>query len=382
MSLALAILAAIIWATLLFGRGFFWLMRARDESGPMLPAPAHWPDVVAVIPARDEAETIGAVIASLGRQDYRGSLSILLVDDGSADGTAAVARAAGGDRLVVLAARPLAAGWTGKVAALAQGVAEIESRPSKPKYLWLTDADIAYAPDTLSLLVARAERDGLALTSLMAELKCVSAAERWLIPAFVFFFAMLYPFPWVNRPRDSVAAAAGGCMLIRREALGAVGGMASICDALIDDCALGARLKTQGPIWLGISHRAVSLRGYATLADFARMVARSAYAQLRFSPLWLAGAVLGLALTYLAPPLLAVFGSGPARWIGLATWIGMAVAFAPIATFYKRPSLSGIALPVIAALYMAFTVFSAYEHRRGRGGMWKGRAQAIPKGRA
>ena len=374
-------LAALIWATLLLGRGWFWMMRARDSRQPP-PDPARWPSVAAVIPARDEAQTIAAVIASLARQDYGGSLSIVLVDDGSGDGTAALASAAaaaagwrGG--FTVVRAASLADGWTGKVAALAQGVAHLERQAAMPAFLWLTDADIAYAPDTLRGLVARAEDGRLVLTSLMAELRCVSLAERWLVPAFVFFFAMLYPFAWVNQPQARTAAAAGGCMLVRAEALAAAGGLASIKNALIDDCALGARLKLQGPIWLGLSHRAQSLRGYGDMADFGKMVARSAYAQLRYSPLWLAATAAGMAVVYLAPPLLALFGGGVSHWLGLAAWLAMVLAFAPIAAFYQRPILSGAALPLVAAAYTAFTLYSAYEYWRGRGGLWKGRVQAI-----
>ncbi len=245
-----------------------------------------------------------------------------------------------------------------------------------PPFLLLTDADIAYAPDMVGELVAESLAGGLVLNSRMARLSCGNLAERALIPAFVFFFQMLYPFAWANRPGNRIAAAAGGCMLLRRQALAAAGGIQSIRRELIDDCALARRLKTQGPIRLALSERVRSLRPYAGIGEIRRMVARSAYAQLGFSPPLLGGMVLGMALTYLAPPLLALFAGGPARLLGLAGWAAMACAYQPILRFYRLSPLWGAALPAIAALYLAFTLDSAWQHRRGRGGFWKGRAQA------
>jgi hopene-associated glycosyltransferase HpnB len=210
----------------------------------------------------------------------------------------------------------------------------------------------------------------------MAKLRCQSFAERVFIPAFIFFFQMLYPFAWANDPRRGTAAAAGGCMLVRRETLRAAGGMASIRNALIDDCTLAKRLKAHGPIWIGLTDGVRSIRGYPAVEDIRHMVARTAYAQLRYSPLLLAGTVLGLAVTYLAPVLLTLFASAPARILGFAAWLLMALAFQPILRFYRVSPLWGLALPAIAAAYMAFTLDSAYQHARGRGGMWKGRAQA------
>jgi hopene-associated glycosyltransferase HpnB len=250
------------------------------------------------------------------------------------------------------------------------------ARMRAPGYLLLTDADIVYAPDTLTRLVARAEKDGLVLNSLMAKLRRDSIAERGLIPAFVFFFQMLYPFAWANRPGSATAAAAGGCMLARAAALEAAGGIASIRGALIDDCALARRLKQQGPIRLALTERVLSIRDYPALGDIRRMVARSAYAQLRFSPLLLAGTVAGMALTYLAPVLLAVFGNGLARAFGIAAWALMALAFQPTLRLYRATPLWGLALPAIALVYMVFTLDSAYQHARGAGGLWKGRVQA------
>jgi len=372
--------ALAVWLYLLAGRGGFWLATQRDDRDEPS-RPLSWPAVVAVIPARNEAETIGQTVRSLLRQDYPGPLSVILVDDESQDGTAEIARRAaqdcgGSDRLEVLTGRPLPTGWTGKLWAVKQGVDQAATLPQAPDYLLLTDADISYERDALARLVARAQAGGYVLTSLMVKLRCESWAERCFVPAFVFFFQMLYPFAWVNRPSHPIAGAAGGCMLVRPAALLAAGGIAVIRDALIDDCALGAALKSHGPIWLGLTDRVASTRRYDGVDDIRRMVARSAYAQLGYSPLMLVGAVLGMALTYLAGPLLALFGSGVAQVLGIAVWILMAISFQPILRFYCRSPLWGLVLPAIALAYMAFTLDSAYQHSRGRGGLWKGRAQA------
>ena len=367
------------WLYLLLFRRFFWLMRERDDRG-LPPEPATWPDVVAVVPARNEADVIARSVGSLLGQDYPGALRLVLVDDNSDDGTGqavaeAAARIGAQARLTVIPGKPLARGWTGKLWAVEQGVEAASA--SAPAYLWITDADIAHEPETLRRLVARAEAGQLALVSLMARLQTGTWAERLLIPAFVFFFDMLFPFGLVNDPRNRLAAAAGGCMLARREALEAAGGIAAIRGEIIDDCALGARLKAQGPIWLGLTRTSVSLRPYGSLGDIGRMVSRSAYAQLGYSPWLLAGTVLGMALVYLAAPLLAAFGPGAARWLGLAAWALMAAAFQPMLRYYRLSPLWGLALPLIGALYTAFTVQSAIDVWRGKGGMWKGRSQAL-----
>jgi hopene-associated glycosyltransferase HpnB len=255
-------------------------------------------------------------------------------------------------------------------------VARAEALDQKPELLLLTDADIAHAPDNLRLLAARAEAGGLTLTSLMARLRCDTLAEKMLIPAFVFFFAMLFPFGQVNDPRRKIAAAAGGCMLVRREALARAGGIEAIRTAIIDDCAMGTIMKTQGPIWLGLTGRAESIRSYGGFREIGRMVARSAYAQLRYSPWLLAGTLLGMVLTYLVPPYFALFGRGWALWLGLAAWLLMALSFQPMLRFYRRSPLWGACLPAIGALYCLFTVQSAVDVWTGRGGFWKGRAQA------
>ncbi len=377
--LLVAGLGLAIWLYLVLAHGGFWLARPQEAADDP-PMPKIWPDVVAVVPARNEADMLPQSLGSLLAQDYPGRLRVILVDDNSDDGTADVARAlaGAGERLIVRDGKPLAAGWTGKLWAVSQGVAHAGALPEPPRYLLLTDADIAYAPDALARIVARAEDGGLVLTSSMAKLRCESLAERALVPAFIFFFDMLYPFPWVNDPDKATAAAAGGSMLIDRQALARAGGIASIRAALIDDCALGRQMKEQGPIWLGLTERVTSLRPYPAFGDIRRMVARSAYAQLHYSPLLLAGTVLGLGVTYLAAPVLALVGTGATRWLALAAWALMSLAFLPILRFYRLSPLWAPTLPAIAATYLAFTLDSAYQHMMGRGGMWKGRAQAMP----
>jgi hopene-associated glycosyltransferase HpnB len=371
-----AAVALVIWIDLVAGRGGFWCAGERDGGGA---SPIVWPDVIAVIPARDEADGVGQTVESLLRQDYRGSFSLILVDDGSADGTADVARLAAAatnraDRLTIIPGAALPVGWTGKLWAVKQGVERANA--AAPEFLLLTDADIVYPPDALHRLVSQSLSEGLALSSMMAKLRCESLAERALIPAFIFFFQMLYPFSWVNDRRRATAAAAGGCMLVRREALQAAGGIEAIRGSLIDDCAMARLLKRQGPIRLSLSERVISIRPYSTMGEIRRMVVRSAYAQLRYSPPLLAVAVTGLTLVFVVPVAAALFGHGAAQIFGLLAWTIMAVAFQPTLRFYRLSPLWGPTLPAIALVYMAFTLESAYQSARGRGGLWKGRVQA------
>ncbi|CAN5743405.1 glycosyltransferase [soil metagenome] len=386
MSLATAIglLALAIWLYMLVARGGFWLARERDDRS-VAPAPARWPAVVAIVPARNEADVIAQSIGSLLRQDYPGAFRIVLVDDGSSDGTADAARQvaaanAGGRGLEVFNGTELPAGWTGKLWAMEQGTRHAQASVDAVDYYLLTDADIGHAADNLRNLVAHAEHEKRVLVSLMARLSCESWAERFLIPAFVYFFQMLYPFGWVARPDRRMAAAAGGCVLVRRDALERAGGIAAIRGEIIDDCALARRLKEQGPIWLGLTQRATSLRPYGGFLKIGRMISRSAYAQLGYSPIVLAGTVAAMVVVYLVPPLLALFGTGPARGVGLMAWSIMAFTLQPMLRFYRLSPLWGLALPAIGAAYTLFTVQSALDVWRGRGGMWKGRAQAMTGG--
>jgi hopene-associated glycosyltransferase HpnB len=362
-----------IWLYLLLGRSRFWQLNERDTRGEPS-APAHWPSVLAVVPARNEADVIQESIASLLAQDYAGDLRVILVDDQSDDGTGDRARALNSHKLTVLDGAPRPPGWTGKLWAMRQG--SDYAAQFAPEFLWFTDADIAHTPDNLSRLVARAQDGNKVLVSLMARLSCHTAAEHFLIPAFVFFFDMLFPFGAVNDPARPIAAAAGGCMLARKTALDAAGGIDAIRHNIIDDCALARAMKAQGPIWLGLTERALSLRPYEHLADIRQMVSRSAYAQLDYSPLLLAGTLLGLVIVYIAPMMAVLFAGGYVLLAGWLTWIIMAIMFQPILRFYRLWPFWGFALPLIGLFYAGFTFDSALQHWSGKGGMWKGRAQA------
>jgi hopene-associated glycosyltransferase HpnB len=375
LSFALAALSLGIWVYLLLGRGFFWRIAPEPVPAP----PAVWPRIVAVVPARDEAEAVGRAVGSLLAQDYPGELSVVLVDDHSRDGTADIARAASReraaeDRLAVVAARPLAPGWTGKLWAIAEGLRHVTGQGVAADYVLLTDADIEHDPKNLRELVSRAEAGGLDLASLMVRLHCRTRAERALIPAFVFFFRMLYPFAWANDPARKLAAGAGGCMLVRRSALERIDGISRIRGELIDDCALAREIKREGRIWLGLADRTVSLRVYDGVDEIWSMVARTAYTQLGCSPLLLAGTVAGLVVTYLVPPVLA-FAGGAASVPALLAWAAMSVAYWPMLRFYGRSPLWAPLLPLVALVYLAATIDSARRHWRGRGGEWKGRVQ-------
>jgi hopene-associated glycosyltransferase HpnB len=374
-SIVIAVICAAIWVYLIAARGAFWRASVRDDTS-VAGISARWPAVAAVIPARNETECIARSVRSLLQQDYRGPLSIVVVDDDSDDDTGMIATdaAAGDKRLRVIRTTGPAGGWTGKLWAVSQGIAVAEA--SNPEYLLLTDADIEHAPDTLSWLVSQSTNGRFVLTSLMAKLRCVSLAEKIHVPAFIYFFQMLYPFAWVSRAGSSTAAAAGGCMLVRTDALASVGGIASIRGALIDDCSLGARLKAVGPIWLGLTNRSQSIRPYPTFADVARMVSRSAYSQLRYSLLALSATTLGMALTFVAPPVLALFASGLPRYLGLLAWAVMSLSFVPTLRYYRLSPIWSVALPGVALLYMIYTLQSAYQYFRRRGGQWKGRVHA------
>ena len=377
----IAALALAIWTVLLLGRGGFWLCRERDDG--VLAAPAHWPRVTAVIPARNEADCIADSIGSLLRQDYPGAFSIILVDDDSDDGTADAARRAAVAEhraFSLIQSRGMARGWTGKLWALRQGIDAASAAAEPPDYLLLTDADIVHTPDSVRALVARAEAGGTVLTSLMAKLRCESLPERSHVPAFVYFFQMLFPFRWANSMASATAAAAGGCMLVKADALKAAGGIESIRGALIDDCSLARKMKSVGPIWLGLTERVHSIRRYDGWDEVRRMISRSAYAQLNYSPWLLLGSTLGMALTFLVPPLLAVFGDGFARLLGALAWALMALSFQPMLRFYRASPLWGLALPAVAAAYMLYTLDSVYRTLRGQGGQWKGRVQANASG--
>ena len=364
------------WLYLTFFQGRFWQLLLPEPS----PAPDTWPSVDIIVPARNEAEALPLCLPSLLGQDYPGTWRVLLVDDHSTDNTAELARGIAArknamERLKIIAAPEKPADWSGKVAAMQAGVAQ-----STASYILFTDADIWHPPDSLQKLVARATEQKLDLVSRMVKLHCVSAAERLLIPAFVFFFAMLYPFRRANDADSSVAAAAGGVMLVRREALDNAGGLAQIKSALIDDCALARLIKSNGGNFrrteLTLSQDIRSLRDYPGTGDIWQMVARSAFTQLRHSALLLAGTVIGMGLLFLMPLLAIIFGNGFTVGIGLLSWLVMALLYMPMVGFYRLPRLWAFTLPFAAFIYIGATIDSARLYWQGKGGQWKGRAQA------
>jgi hopene-associated glycosyltransferase HpnB len=361
-----AILVVLVWLYLLLARGIFW------QAGPVLPTayPSTTPSVAVVVPARDEALLIRASLRSLLAQDYAGPFRVILTDDSSTDGTGDIARSIGDSRLTVITGAPRPAGWSGKQWAVSQGVAEA----GEADLVLLTDADIVHEPAHLSSLVCKIERCGLDLVSEMVKLACDSWAERALVPAFVFFFQLLYPFEWVNDGLKATAAAAGGSILIRRRALRRIGGIESVRGALIDDVALAAAVKRGGRIWLGHAALARSVRPYPSIADIWRMVTRTAFVQLRYSLPLLALTTFGMILTWLLPPALALFGRGAAFWCSLAAWVILSACYLPTLTRFGRPPLWAPFLPLVAAFYMAATIGSAANHYLGRGVAWKGRA--------
>jgi hopene-associated glycosyltransferase HpnB len=381
--------AALAWAYLLLGRGGYW--RTSGRLPPLRSAPRTLPAVTAVVPARNEAGILPDCLPSLLGQDYDGRLSVVLVDDGSSDDTGKVAATLGADHdreLVVVTARPTPAGWAGKVWAMSEGLRAVGPQTD---YVLFTDADIAYRPGTIKALVLAATATGeeYAMVSQMALLRTRSRWEKLLIPAFVYFFAQLYPFSRVSRPRSRTAAAAGGCMLVKADALTGAGGLEAIRGARIDDVALGRLLKRAGGrCWLGLSTDVMSLRPYERLADIWDMIARSAYTQLRYSVALTAATVIGLAWLYLLPPAAAIAGvvllalgpsaaaTGSAAWLaaaGIAGWLGMSITYLPVLRLYRLSALRAPSLPLIAAMYAAMTADSARRHHRGRGGEWKGR---------
>lgn len=376
MMLVFSGLALGVWVLLLASG--FWTTRERDDKAPFA-VPEFWPDVVAVVPARDEADVIALALGSLIAQDYPGQFRIVLVDDNSTDGTGNIARALGAERLDVINGAALPSGWTGKLWALHQGIAAAgqgSGAADMPTWLWLTDADIAHAPDTLRQLVGIAHGGERKLVSFMAQLHCRTMPERMLVPAFIYFFKLVYPFNWINRP-GPFAGAAGGCVLVERRTLATAGGVAEMRGALIDDCTLGRLIKRQGPIWLGLTHRSRSIRPYANAAEIGAMIARSAYAQLRYNPMLLIGTIAGLALVFGLPVALIFTANGWAWRLGaLATGL-MVLSWQPVLAWYRRSPLWGLTLPLVAAFYVGCTLASALAYYRGRGGMWKGRAQAV-----
>ncbi|MGS0647339.1 glycosyltransferase [Komagataeibacter melomenusus] len=383
--LPLSILTVVIWLGLIFCHGRFW------QAGPVLAPvagaqldPATCPDVCVVVPARDEAPSVAACIGSLLAQDYPGALRVVLVDDNSTDGTGRLARAVPDPhrRLSVVTGKARPAGWSGKLWAVAQGVARArELAPDSSGFVLLTDADITHDPRHVSTLVAKAQAGGLDQVSEMVELNCASPAERMLVPAFVFFFALLYPFASVNNPRSRVAGAAGGTVLVRWSALARIGGIESLRGALIDDCTLAAHVKhSGGRIYLGHSCLARSIRPYPHPSDIWRMVARTAYVQLGYSPLLLAGTVLGMVLVWMLPMQLALLAHGLPCLLGAGAWVLSMASYTPTLRRFGQSPAWALLLPAIAGFYTLATIGSALDHHRGRGVVWKSRAYTEPDG--
>ncbi len=379
--LALAGLSLLIWAYLLAFRGKYWL--EKPQPFPEKP-PLTTPDVAIVVPARNEAAVIERSIRSLFRQDYTGPFKIFLVDDHSTDKTAELARLVSESqyqmaRLVIVPSADLPQGWGGKVWAMQQGLSAVAAHMPQAEYVLFTDADIEHSKDSLRELVARAESEKLALASFMVRLNCTNIWEKFLIPAFVYFFMMLYPFAQVRDAKSKVAAAAGGAMLARMRALKAINGFQDMKGALIDDCTLAKKLKKEGPIWLGLARETQSIRPYQTLDEIWGMIARSAYNQLGYSPFMLFGCILGMAAVFIAPAVVMACGTGLAQIVGLSGYLAMTVSYLPIMRVYRQNAALALSLPFAAFIYLLATLDSAYLHYTGRGGMWKGRAKSTTK---
>jgi hopene-associated glycosyltransferase HpnB len=376
----LGIVVLGIWLHLFFGRGWFWRLKNADADRQAAEPPKEWPSIVAVVPARNEAETIISVVTSLLHQNYPGKFSITLVDDHSQDATQQLAQQAArengaADRLRIVTSPELPPGWTGKLWALQTGVAAANA--DAPDYFWFSDADVTHAPDALAGLLSRAERAALDLASLMVLLHVKALPERALIPAFLYFFLMLYPPKWIADEDLSLAGAAGGCILLKRQALERIGGLNAIRGEMIDDCALARAVKQSGGrVWMGLTRRSASLRAYGSFAEIGDLIARTAFTQLKYSALLLFGTVLGMFLTFVAPVILILVHDATARILGATAWILMTGSFLPALRFYRVSPWWALLLPLAALFYTYATWLSAVRYWTGRGGQWKGRAQA------
>src|SRR5579864_6055130 len=373
---SIATLTAVTWSYLVLARGAFWRIKSAK---PDASDNAEFGPVVAVVPARNEAELIGPVVTSLLNQSV--AMPVVLVDDESTDGTADVARRASEkagkpDALIVIQSKPLPAGWTGKLWAMYQGIER--ARALQPTWLMLADADVLHGPETVAKMGLIASQGHYDLVSFMVKLHCESLPEKLLIPAFVYFFFMLYPPAWIRSTRRSTAGAAGGCMLLRAQTLERAGGLESIRSAIIDDCSLARLLKQHGgKLWMGLTDKSQSLRRYETFADIEHMISRTAFKQLKHSPFLLLCTIAGMVITYLAPPLLLLTGSKPAILLGAAAWAAMTITYSAIVRYYRLNPAWALTLPLAALFYLVATVHSAVKYWNGSGGDWKGRAQDV-----
>jgi len=376
---SVAVLTVFTWSYLVLARGSFWRLQDAAPAGAG-ERPGLGGGVVAVVPARNEAELIGPVIASLLNQSV--AMPVLLVDDGSTDGTADVARcsaekAGKADALIVIRSKPLPAGWTGKLWSLHQGIERARAL-FDPAWLWLADADVLHGPETVASLGLIASQGPYDLVSFMVKLHCESLAERMLIPAFVYFFFMLYPPAWIRDTRRRTAGAAGGCMLVRAETLERAGGLESIRDAVIDDCSLARLLKRQhGRLWIGLTDQSRSVRRYGTFSPIESMISRTAFHQLKHSSLLLLCTIAGMVITYLAPPLLLLTRSRLTILMGAAAWLAMTITYSTMVRYYRMHPAWALTLPLTALFYLGATIHSAVKYWNGRGGDWKGRIQDV-----
>ena len=374
---SVAVLSVLTWSYLAFARGSFW--RLKDAKPAASDTAGFRGGVVAVVPARNEAELIGPVVTSLLNQSV--AMPVLLVDDESTDGTADVARCAAekagkSDALIVIQSQPLPKGWTGKLWAMHQGIER--ARAMNPAWLLLVDADVLHGPETVANLSLIASQGPYDLVSFMVKLHCESLPERLLIPAFVYFFFMLYPPAWIRDSWRSTAGAAGGCMLVRAETLERAGGLESIRGAVIDDCSLARLLKQHnGRLWIGLSDQSRSVRRYDTFSHIERMISRTAFHQLKHSPLLLLCTIAGMVITYLAPPLLLLTGSRLTIFMGAAAWAAMTITYSNMVRYYRLNPAWALTLPLAALFYLGATIHSAVKYWNGRGGDWKGRIQDV-----
>lgn len=379
-AIGVAVLSLLIWLCIFFFNGHFWQIWIADADRESIPVPKVWPRVVALIPARNEAATIAQTVASVAGQDYPGEFSVVVIDDHSEDGTGDIAKKAAAEsgaskHVEIRLAPPLGAGWTGKLWALQSGVDS--KQLNAPDFFWFTDADIIHSPNTLRCLVSRSEHDALALASLMVLLQAQTFSEKLIIPPFLYFFLMLYPPRWIANPKSRAAGAAGGCILLRSATLARIGGLAAIRGEIIDDCSLARAVKrTGGRIWMGLTRASFSLRPYSHWSELRDMVARTAFAQLNYSVLQLIGTLIGLLLTFVAPVALALSTNSRIWLPALLAWCLMSASFLPTVVFYRLSPIWSPFLPVAAVFYSCATFLSALRYWLGRGGQWKGRAQA------
>ena len=373
MAISILVLSLVIWLYLLLFWGKFWLCDRRIDRQSNLKT---YSTVWAIVPARDEEEVIADSLTSLLKQKYPGNFNIVLVDDNSRDRTSEIARQLDADKLTIISGKPLAEGWKGKLWAMQQGIDYARQQIPQPNYFLFTDADIYHDPDNLRQLVTKAETEDLDLVSVMVLLHCKSFWEKLLIPAFVFFFQKLYPFPWVNNP-DRSTAAAGGCVLISSRALSDMGGIATIKDALIDDCSLAKAVKSRHKIWLGLTKTTISLHDYNNLKTIWDTISRTAYTQLNYSFLLLIGTLIGMSIIYLAAPICLILGVANSNWlivsISIFIWLLMSIAYLPSIKLYNLSFIWVFSLPAIALIYNLMTIDSALKYYRGKGGAWKGR---------